>query len=78
MNPYYELANAIIAKAVEDYRRALKGERVTHASPETTIKECEGFFRSDWYMILTKVSGELIIERVRREVNGSNTHTANN
>lgn len=78
MNPYYELANGIVSKAVEDYRCALKGQRIDkHTSVEKTIKECENFFRSEWFMVLTKVDGEMIIDKVKGEVYGSKTCTAN-
>ena len=30
----------------------------------------EGFFRSEWYGILTDVDGEYLMERIRKEVDG--------
>ena len=63
-----DLCNAIIEQAVKDYRRALAGEYVEHKSPEYVITECERFFRSTWYSILTKVDGERIITEIRKNL----------
>lgn len=65
---FEELANAIICRAVEDYRKALaKRNRNTNTSP--AIATLEKFFRSDYFSTLTKISGEYIIEKVRKEIN---------
>ena len=78
MKTWYELANAIVAKAVEDYRLALRGNRIDrHTDVNKTIKECEKFFGSEWFMILTNVNGEMLIEKLKGEVYESNTCTAN-
>lgn len=62
-----DLCNAIIEQAVKDYRKALAGEYVEHKSPKDVIAECEWFFRSTWYSILTKVDGEYLITEIRKE-----------
>ena len=54
--------NAIILQAVKDYRTALSDENTSG------IKECERFFRSDWFTFLTDVDGEIIIRQVQREI----------
>ena len=78
MNPYQRLANGIVEKAVEDYRTALEGNRIEPSSPcNKTITECEKFFKSEWFMTLTNVDGQMIIDKVKGEVYGSNTCTAN-
>ena len=60
-NPIQLLANAIILKAVNDYRAALKQyDRRTQA-------EIERFFLSDWFTVLTKLDGEMLIEKLRKE-----------
>lgn len=68
---YQELANGIVLRAVEDYRKALDGnvysKNFGHKSPEYIIKECEKFFRSSYFRLLTKVSGEYLIEKLRQE-----------
>lgn len=71
MKPYKRLANAIVKQAVEDYRNALRGRGAEGHSAKYTRKECESFFRSEWFDLLTNVDGELIIEKVKGEVYGS-------
>lgn len=66
---YQELANAIVARAAEDYRNALNGISYNTYSPETIIKRLEKFFRSSWFRTLTKVNGEYLIEQLKQEHN---------
>ena len=58
MTPYENLANAIILKAVKDYRQS-KSER--------TMEEIERFFRSGWFRVLTNIDGEQLIRDLRKE-----------
>ena len=46
MNPYEELANAIVLQAVKDYRLT---------DDEAELAEIERFFRSGWFGVLSKV-----------------------
>lgn len=62
MDGYKELANAIILQAAKDYRKALKYDERGHK------REIEKFFRSGWFSILTNVSGEMLIQKLRAEV----------
>lgn len=55
------LANAIVTQAAKDYEDALRNENAGR------IKECERFFRSNWYRQLTTVDGEYLIERLRKK-----------
>lgn len=69
-NPYEALANAIVLRAVDDYRIALKKVK---KNPNNRIAfdealQIERFFRSQWYQVLTSVDGEYLINRLRREV----------
>ena len=58
MNPYQELANAIIVSAVKDYRRTKNpAER----------KELECFFRSEWFTSLSNLNGEVLLEQLQKE-----------
>ena len=57
-NGYEELANAIILRAVEDYR----GTRY-----EPTLHEIEQFFLSPWFMVLTKIDGKALLDKLRKE-----------
>ena len=68
---YQEIGNAIVMRAVADYRRALKGKGYGKGEyripPEDIIKDCERFFRSSYFQILTKTNGEYLIEQIRKE-----------
>lgn len=82
IKPYQNLAEAIILSAVQDYRDALtdKGSKhMTHVkSNNAIIKECEKFFKSDWFRVLTNVDGEMIMNKIRKEVqNERKTHSGN-
>lgn len=58
MDPYQELANAIILRAVEDYRLT---------DDEQELEEIERFFRSAWFGVLTKLDPDLLISKLRKE-----------
>lgn len=70
MNPYEELASAIILSAVKDYRRALSVHMAAPngASAKHDVDKCEQFFLSEWYRVLTNIDGKLLIRRLRQEV----------
>lgn len=54
MNPYEELANAIILQAVKDYWLT---------DDERELQEIERFLRSGWFGVLSKVDPEFLIKR---------------
>lgn len=58
MNPYEELANAIVLQAVKDYRLT---------DDEAELAEIECFFRSGWFGVLSKVDPEYLIRNLRKE-----------
>ena len=58
MNPYEELANAIVLQAVKDYRLT---------DDEAELAEIERFFRSGWVGVLSKVDPEYLIRNLRKE-----------
>lgn len=58
MNPYEELANAIILQAVKDYQLT---------DDERELQEIERFFRSGWFGVLSKVDPEFLIKELRKE-----------
>lgn len=70
MDPYENLANAIVLFAARDYRSALKKLRRNPRNKEAmrVAMKCEQFFRSGWYSRLTSLSGEYLIERLQKEV----------
>ena len=58
MDPYEALANAIILRAVDDYRLT---------DDENDLEEIERFFRSEWFGVLTSLDPELLISQLRKE-----------
>ena len=58
MNPYEELANAIVLQAVKDYR--------LH-DDEQELASIERFFRSGWFGVLTRIDPEMLITKLREE-----------
>ena len=60
-DPLDNLANAIILLAVQDYRRALKRRK------SEVRGECEKFFQSGWFEILTDVDGKVLMEKLQKE-----------
>lgn len=71
MDFYTELANAIVIQAAKDYRKALKTlKRYPRYEPaKAMVAEVEEFFRSEWYRILTSVDAEMLMRKIRREIN---------
>ena len=69
MEPYESLANAIILRAVEDYRAArMKLKLNPEYGPALELaKDCESFFLSEWFSLLTKVDGAVLLKRLQEE-----------
>lgn len=70
MNPYQELANAIIIQAVKDYRVALRRCAVfpKDRAYKNERESLERFFRSGWFGTLTKLDGEVLMSDIQKEV----------
>ena len=62
---YYRLANAIILQAVNEYREALRQNGTAAKWKKISLRR---FFRSDWFKLLTNIDGELLMERLKEEV----------
>ena len=62
MEPYEELANAIILQAVKDYRRLWQFNRNHHAKQEIIR-----FFYSQWFAVLSRLDPDYLIEGLERE-----------
>ncbi len=69
---YQKLAEAIIVRAADDYRRALKTYKRNprHKKVSAEMKELEDFFRSDWFESLSNLDGEEIMNMLCKEVLG--------
>ncbi len=70
MTPYENLANAIILRAVEDYREAQRDLKYNPSyNPALyTVSEVERFFRSGWFSTLTSLDGEVLIRKLQKEM----------
>ena len=66
---YENLANAIIEAGAEDYRKALRKLTVDPDNEKAAVlkQSVERFFRSQWYIGLTKVDGEYLLKRICEE-----------
>lgn len=67
---WLELMNAIIVRACDDYRAALKvlNEDPENSSAKYRKRECENFFRGELFEALTDLNPEILIRRMREEV----------
>ena len=66
ISPYEKLGQAIIVQACKDYRYALRTNNVRY------IREIETFFLSGWYLLLTRIDGKDIMNRLRKEYQDEN------
>lgn len=70
LNPYQELANAIVVLAAKDYTAAVKkldrGRK--NEAAQRTKDECLHFFRSAWFGRLTEIDPEFLIKKLNSEV----------
>ena len=64
-----DLANAIILKAVDDYRLASQRIRSVPDDEKSRkrMREVERFFRSEWFRQLSDIDGSTILYNLRRE-----------
>ena len=70
IEPYQDLANAIVAQAARDYLFILRRLKHHPANSEARRKarEYESFFYSDWYSTLTNVDPEYLVSRLKKTV----------
>ena len=69
MNLYDKLANTIVMQAVRDWRfsvRKLK-KRPRYNPAREMRDECERFFLSGWFVALTNVDGNVILNELKKE-----------
>lgn len=76
LKPYELLANAIICRAADDYKdalRILKHRRHdrprSHAEicAQLTKNDCERFFKSSYFEMITGANGEYIMRKLKEE-----------
>ena len=63
-DPYERLANAIIVRAIEDYRKLWNFKKDSYAKQELIH-----FFNSQWFAILSRINPEWLIEKLEEEAN---------
>ena len=68
--PYENLANAIILRAVKDYRAAgMKLKRnPKNKDAKLMVEDCERFLCSDWFGQLTFVDGKMLLKKLQEEL----------
>ena len=69
MDPYQELANAVVLQAVKDYRDAVKklSRGKTNTAAEHMKNECERFFKSGHFNIFTELDGKVLLSQLEKE-----------
>ena len=67
--PYENLANAIVKQAVDDWRTAVHIIAIRHGDVTASYKkrEIEEFFHSKWFILLTSVDGEYVLDKLKKE-----------
>ena len=66
LDPYQELANAIIVSASKDYMRAYKKYLRTGLDYGKVMKE-ERFFFTDWFNILSDANPDYLVSAIRKK-----------
>ena len=62
------MATAVAKMAAVDWRKAAKHELKTgKIGPFNVRRECERFFKSEWFKTLTGVDGDYVLHELRRE-----------
>lgn len=69
LDPYQELANGIVVQAAQDWRAAVKKlkKHPDRAESRREKEECEQFFLSEWFVLLTEVDGRGILQKLKQE-----------
>lgn len=69
IDPYEELANAIIIQAAREYKQILKVLKVhpKNIVAENQAKEIEEFFLSKWFRDISNADGEFIITELKEQ-----------
>lgn len=67
---WQELANAIVKQAAEDYKTGLLSD--VYSEEHKYVEECENFFDSEFYHLLTRVKGDVIMKKTKEIVDETN------
>ena len=68
---YAELANAVIIQASKDWQKAVRTlkKHQHYRTAKQMQSECECFFLSEWFMVLTDLDGSYLLGRLKKEEN---------
>lgn len=71
IDPYENLANAIVLQAANDYRAANKALARNRENAEARIsrEKLLEFFNSRWFSVLTTLDPEYLVSQLDKEVN---------
>ena len=69
-DPYENLANAIVLQAVKDWREAQRKlkRKPRNENAKLMAEDCEAFFLSEWFSILTNVDGRMLLTKLKEEL----------
>lgn len=69
LEPWERLANAVVIRAVDDYRIAARKLKRDPGNKmvEMDIRSLSRFFGSQWFEVLTNVDGRLLLSRLKKE-----------
>lgn len=72
---YRLLADAVIIRAAKDYKRAIRVLKKNYnpmsdkyISAQKSARECERFFLSEWFGMLTNLDGATILRKLQEDV----------
>lgn len=76
VDPWQELANAIILQAVKDYRAAYRRVRRFPKDPlaRSAVQEIVEFFCSDYFSVLSTLDGPALLRRITNEIEKEEKH----
>ena len=63
-DPWQALADAVVCQAAKDYRSALMGIGIGRKRGPKVKKECEHFFRSQWFITLCNLDGNALLRKL--------------
>ena len=68
---YAELANAVIIQASKDWQKAVRTlkKHPHYRTAKQMQSECECFFLSEWFMVLTDLDGSYLLGKLKKEEN---------
>lgn len=69
IEPAELLIVAIVEQAVHDYRKALLQLKTDPLDNKACcmVKDCESFFRSQWFFAVSDLEGEVVIKHLQSE-----------